>query len=167
MTDNISNDSTKTGNKKGQTPRRMSIRSSVLVLLRILSIMSMKTVSDEALATKLMQALAGYAGWKFEYVKCGLVQLFLISLKNGEIDVIGDISYTDERHTRDAFFRRNRWVRKNISFMPIYRIRILRTSDFKSMNGKRVGVLLGTEPERYADRVGEEEWHTYRACKCI
>lgn len=43
MTDDASNDSTKQETKI-QTRRRMSIRSSVSVLLRILSIMSMKTV---------------------------------------------------------------------------------------------------------------------------
>lgn len=73
---------------------------------------------------ELMQALAGYAGWKFEYVKCDWSNCF-DKLENGEIDVIGDISYTDER-TQEMLFQKNRWVRKNISFMPIYRIRILR-----------------------------------------
>ena len=67
-----------------------------------------------------MQALAGYTGWKFEYVKCDWSNCF-DKLENGEIDIMGDISYTDERAKR-CFFRRNRWVRKSISFMLIYRI---------------------------------------------
>lgn len=45
---------------------------------------------------ELMQALGGYAGWKFEYVKCNWTNCF-DKLENGEIDVMGDISYTAER----------------------------------------------------------------------
>ena len=45
---------------------------------------------------ELMQALAGYTGWKFEYVKCDWSNCF-DKLENGEIDIMGDISYTDER----------------------------------------------------------------------
>jgi len=45
---------------------------------------------------ELMQALAGYTGWKFEYVKSDWSNCF-DKLENGEIDVMGDISYTDER----------------------------------------------------------------------
>ena len=37
------------------------------------------------------------------------------------------------------------------------------TSDFKAMDGKRVGVLMGTEPENHADRIGEKKnRHTYK-----
>lgn len=59
MTDNISNDSTKQ-ETKSQARKRMNVRSSVSVLLRILSIMSMKMVSDEDLVTnscRLLQAM--------------------------------------------------------------------------------------------------------------
>lgn len=45
---------------------------------------------------ELMQALAGYTGWKFEYVKCDWSNCFE-KLENGEIDIMGDISYTDDR----------------------------------------------------------------------
>lgn len=72
---------------------------------------------------ELMQALAGYTEWKFEYVKCDWSDCF-DKLENGEIDIMGDISYSDER-ARKMLFRMNRWVRKNISFMLIYRIWIL------------------------------------------
>ena len=72
---------------------------------------------------ELMQALAGYTGWEFEYVKCDWSNCF-DKLENGEIDVMGDISYTDER-AQKMFFRMNRWVRKNIFFMLICQIKIL------------------------------------------
>ena len=51
---------------------------------------------------ELMQALAGYTGWEFEYVKCDWSNCFE-KLENGEIDVMGDISYTDERAHRMLF----------------------------------------------------------------
>ncbi len=73
---------------------------------------------------ELMQALAGYTGWKFEYVKCDWSNCF-DKLENGEIDVMGDISYTDERAQR-MLFQRSLWVRKNISSMRIYHTRILK-----------------------------------------
>ena len=40
------------------------------------------------------------------------------------------------------------------------------TSDFKSMDGKRVGVLMGTESEIMLTEWENTEWHTYRTCKC-
>ena len=51
---------------------------------------------------ELLQALAGYAGWKFEYVKCDWSNCFDM-LEHGEIDVMGDISYTDERAQKMLF----------------------------------------------------------------
>ena len=66
---------------------------------------------------ELLQALAGYTGWKFEYVKCDWSNCF-DKLENGEIDIMGDISYTDEREQR-MLFQMKRWVKKNIFFMLI------------------------------------------------
>ena len=51
---------------------------------------------------ELMQALAGYTGWKFEYVKCDWSNCFE-KLENGEIDIMGDISYTDDRAEKMLF----------------------------------------------------------------
>ena len=94
---------------------------------------------------ELMQALAGYTGWKFEYVKCDWSNCF-DKLDNGEIDVMGDISYTDERAQRMLFSEEPMGEEKYILYADLSHTDI-ETSDFKSMDGKRVGVLLGTEPE--------------------
>ena len=40
--------------------------------------------------------MAAYTGWKYEYVEGGWNEL-LEMLKNGEIDMMGALSYTDER----------------------------------------------------------------------
>ena len=94
---------------------------------------------------ELMQALAGYTGWKFEYVKCDWSNCF-DKLENGEIDVMGDISYTDERAQRMLFSEEPMGEEKYILYADLSHTDI-ETSDFKSMDGKRIGVLLGTEPE--------------------
>ena len=78
---------------------------------------------------ELMQALAGYTGWKFEYVKCDWSNCFDM-LEKGEIDIMGDISYTEERTEKMLFSEKPMGKEK-----------------YKSLDGKRVGVLMGTEPE--------------------
>ena len=94
---------------------------------------------------ELMQALAGYTGWKFEYVKCDWSDCF-DKLKNGEIDVMGDISYTDERAQKMLFSDEPMGEERYILYADLSNIDI-GTSDFKFMDGKRVGVLMDTEPE--------------------
>ena len=94
---------------------------------------------------ELMQALAGYTGWKFEYVKCDWSNCF-DKLENGEIDIMGDISYTDERAQKMLFSDEPMGEEKYILYADLSHTDI-GTSDFKTMDGKRVGVLMGTEPE--------------------
>ena len=94
---------------------------------------------------ELMQALAGYTGWKFEYVKCDWSNCF-DKLENGEIDIMGDISYTDERAQKMLFPEEPMAEEKYILYADLSNLDI-GTSDFKFMDGKRVGVLMDTEPE--------------------
>ena len=94
---------------------------------------------------ELMQALGGYAGWKFEYVKCNWTNCF-DKLENGEIDVMGDISYTAERAQKMLFSEKPMGKENYILYADLSNTDIV-TSDFKSLDGKRVGVLMGTEPE--------------------
>ena len=94
---------------------------------------------------ELMQALAGYTGWKFEYVKCDWSNCF-DKLENGEIDIMGDISYTDEREQKMLYSAEPMGEEKYILYADLSDTDVV-TSDFRSMDGKRVGVLFGTEPE--------------------
>ena len=94
---------------------------------------------------ELMQALAGYTGWKFEYVKCDWSNCF-DKLENGEIDIMGGISYTDERAQKMLFSDEAMGEEKYILYADLSNIDN-GTSDFKFMDGKRIGVLIGTEPE--------------------
>ena len=92
-----------------------------------------------------MQTLAGYTGWKFEYVKCDWSNCFDM-LENGEIDIMGDISYTDERAQKMLFSEEPMGEEKYILYADLSNMDIT-TSDFKSLDEKRVGVLMDTEPE--------------------
>ena len=89
--------------------------------------------------------MSGYTGWKFEYVKCDWSNCF-DKLENGEIDIMGDISYTDERAQKMLFSDEPMGEEKYILYADLSHTDI-ETSDFKAMDGKRVGVLMGTEPE--------------------
>ena len=94
---------------------------------------------------ELMQVLAGYTGWKFEHVKCDWSNCFE-KLENGEIDVIGDISYTDERAQKMFFSDEPMGEEKYILYADLSNTD-MEMPDFKAMDGKRVGVLMDTEPE--------------------
>ena len=45
---------------------------------------------------RAMQTLSGYTGWQFEYVTCDWSDCFE-KLENGEIDIMGGISYMEDR----------------------------------------------------------------------
>ena len=45
---------------------------------------------------ELLETLSGYTGWQFEYVTCDWSDCFE-KLENGEIDIMGGISYTEDR----------------------------------------------------------------------
>ena len=94
---------------------------------------------------ELLQALAGYTGWKFEYVKCDWSNCF-DKLENGEIDIMGDVSYTDERAEKMLFSEEPMGAEKYILYADLSNMDI-EILDFEFLDGKRVGVLLGTEPE--------------------
>ena len=94
---------------------------------------------------ELMRALAGYTGWKFEYVKCDWSNCF-DKLENGEIDIMGDISYSDERAQKMLFPDEPMGEEKYVLYADLSDTDIV-TSDFRFMDGKRVGVLMNTEPE--------------------
>ena len=66
--------------------------------------------------------------------------------ENGEIDIMGDISYTDERAQKMLFPDEPMGEEKYILYADLSDTDI-GMSDFKSLDGKRVGVLMDTEPE--------------------
>lgn len=94
---------------------------------------------------ELLQTLSGYTGWQLEYVTCDWSDCFE-KLKNGEIDIMGDISYTEDRTDEMLFSDEPMGEEKDYLYADLSREDIT-ASDFKTLNGKKIGVLMGTEPE--------------------
>ena len=94
---------------------------------------------------ELLQTLSGYTGWQLEYVTCDWSDCFE-KLKNGEIDIMGDISYTEDRAEEMLFSDEPMGEEKYYLYADLSRADIS-ASDFKTLNGKKIGVLMGTKPE--------------------
>ena len=110
---------------------------------------------------ELLETLSGYTGWQFEYVTCDWSDCFE-KLKNGEIDIIGGISYTEDRTQEMLFSDEPMGVEKYYLYADLARADIS-ASDFKTLNGKKIGVLMGTEPEvmltEWEEKYGLETEH--------
>lgn len=94
---------------------------------------------------ELLQTLSGYTGWQLEYVTCDWSDCFE-KLKNGEIDIMGDISYTEDRTEEMLFSDEPMGKEKDYLYADLSRADIS-ASDYKTLNGKKIGVPMGTEPE--------------------
>ena len=94
---------------------------------------------------ELLQTLSGYTGWQFEYVTCDWSDCFE-KLENGEIDIMGGISYTEDRAEEMLFSDEPMGEEKYYLYADLSRADIS-ASDYKTLNGKKIGVLMGTEPE--------------------
>ena len=94
---------------------------------------------------ELLQTLSGYTGWQFEYVTCDWSDCFE-KLKNGEIDIMGGISYTEDRAEEMLFSDEPMGEEKYYLYADLSRADIS-ASNYKTLNGKKIGVLMGTEAE--------------------
>ena len=94
---------------------------------------------------ELLQTLSGYTGWQFEYVTCDWADCFE-KLENGEIDIMGGISYTEDRAEEMLFSDEPMGEEKYYLYADLSRADIS-ASDFKILDGKKIGVVMGTEPE--------------------
>ena len=94
---------------------------------------------------ELLETLSGYTGWQFEYVTCDWSNCFE-KLENGEIDIMGGISYTEDRTEEMLFSDEPMGEEKYYLYADLSRADIS-ASDYKTLNGKKIGVLMGTEPE--------------------
>ena len=102
---------------------------------------------------EFQQAVAGYTGWKYTYVRSGWSNLLQL-LENGDIDLMSGISYTPERAEKILFsdlpMGEERYYLyanlKDCSISP---------GDFQTLNGKRVGLLQ--------DSIQEIQFHEWEA----
>ena len=109
---------------------------------------------------ELLETLAGYTGWKFEYVACNWNDS-IEKLQNGEIDILGDIAYTEERTDRMLFSDGPMGIEKYYLYADFLSDDIS-SADFKTLNGKRIGVLIGAKPEAMLN-----EWELKNGLKTI
>ena len=94
---------------------------------------------------ELLETLSGYTGWQFEYVTCDWSDCFE-KLENGEIDIMGGISYMEDRAEEMLFSDEPMGEEKYYLYADLSRADIS-ASDFKTLDGKKIGVVMGTEPE--------------------
>ena len=94
---------------------------------------------------ELLQTLSGYTGWQFEYVTCDWSDCFE-KLENGEIDIMGGISYTEDRAEEMLFSDEPMGEEKYYLYADLSRADIS-ASNLKTLDGKKIGVVMGTEPE--------------------
>ena len=88
------------------------------------------------------QSVAAYTGWTYEYVKAGWSEL-LEMMKNGEIDLMSGVSYTEDRAGSMLFSELPMGEEKYYLYADLKNTDISAT-DLKSLNGKRVGLLEGS-----------------------
>lgn len=90
------------------------------------------------------QAVAAHTGWKYEYVEGNWTELMSM-LKNGQIDLLGGISYAEERSTSMLFSELPMGEDKYYLYVDTSNTDIS-TSDLTTLNGKRIGMLPDALP---------------------
>jgi ABC-type amino acid transport substrate-binding protein len=86
--------------------------------------------------------LAAYTGWDYEYVE-GTYSELLQKLMNGEIDMMSNVSYLDERAEMILYSSVPEGTESYYVFIAPDNTEI-KSDDFSTLNGKRVGVAKGT-----------------------
>ena len=92
------------------------------------------------------QAVAAHTGWKYEYVEGSWAELMSM-LKKGEIDLLGGISYAEERSDSMLFSELPMDEDKYYLYVDPAHTDIS-TSDLSTLNGKRIGMLPDSVPAR-------------------
>lgn len=92
------------------------------------------------------QRIAAYTGWTYEYVEGSWSELFE-KLVNGEIDLLSDVSYTEERAQKILYSSEEMGSEGYHVFISPNNTEI-RPDDFSSLNGKKVGVNKNSIQEK-------------------
>ena len=91
--------------------------------------------------------VAAYTGWEYEYVEGTWTDLFEM-LKKGEIDVLSDVSYTDERAGEMLFTTVPMGTESYYVFVSP-RNQEITSGNLSSLNGKKIGVTEGSVQKEY------------------
>ena len=94
-------------------------------------------------AYEYQQKIAAYTGWTYEYVKGSWSELMQM-LIDGEIDLMGDISYTVGRARNMLFSMVPMGTEEYYVFVASGRDSGIDADDYSSFNGKKIGVNKGS-----------------------
>lgn len=90
--------------------------------------------------------LSTYTGWTYEYVEGSWSQL-LEKLIAGELDLLSDVSYTDERAEK-ILYSAEAMGSEGYHVFIAPENKEIRADDFSTLNGKRVGVNKNSIQEK-------------------
>lgn len=93
-------------------------------------------------AYEYQMKLAAYAGWEYTYVKGSWPDLMQM-LKDGKIDILSDVSYTEERSHEMLFPDLPMGTEEYCIFISPNNSEIT-AGDYSTLNGKRIGVNKGS-----------------------
>lgn len=91
-----------------------------------------------------LQELSYQANWQYEYVYGGFNEL-LTKLRCGEIDIMGNLSYTPER-AQDISFPAREQGREQYHLYVVEDRADIKADDPSTLSGKRIGVNKGSYP---------------------
>ena len=97
-------------------------------------------------AYEYQQKIAAYTGWRYEYVEGSWPELMQM-LIDGEIDLMSDVSYTDERAELMLFSELPMGTEEYFLFVSPDSESGVSADDLGSFNGKRIGVNKGSFQE--------------------
>ncbi len=89
-------------------------------------------------AYEYQQKLAAYSGWNYTYVKGSWSEL-MQKLFDGEIDIMSDVSYTEERAKKILYPELPMGTEEYCIFI-VPGNRDITSQDYSTLNGKRIGV---------------------------
>ena len=103
------------------------------------------------------QAVSTYTGWNYEYVTGDWTEL-MDMLQRGDIDIMANVSYTDERAETILFSDRPMGEEKYYLYVDITNADISLTN-LSNLNGKRIAMIENSvQTEQFC------EWEKDRAC---
>ena len=93
-------------------------------------------------AYQYQQKIAAYSGWKYEYVEGSWAEL-LQMLKDGKIDLMSDISYTEER-AKYMFYSSDPMGTEDYFIFVTPKNTEISQNDYSTFDGKRIGIVKGS-----------------------
>ena len=97
----------------------------------------------------ILQKIASYANWKYKYVYGSFNDLLDMLIK-GEIDLLNDVSYTEER-SKLVCYSNHAHAQETTSIYCLPENADLYSSDVHSLNGKKLGVITGCVQNKILD----------------